>query len=98
LSGRGGPLLNQFAEKFEKAENKPAVIGLSAAAAGAFFFTEWLIHLPLMNVLLGFPIQLLGVVMLPVLGVRYLVNGKSVAADASDAVSSIVKELPGLGK
>ena len=36
--------------QFEKTEKKPAVIGWTAAAVGAFFVTEWLIHLPLLNV------------------------------------------------
>jgi hypothetical protein len=36
--------------QFEKAENKPAIIGYSAAAVGALFFSEWLIHLPVFNV------------------------------------------------
>ena len=36
--------------QFEKTEKKPAVIGWTAAAVGAFFVTEWLIHLPLVNV------------------------------------------------
>ena len=35
--------------QFEKADNKAAIIGWSAAGLGAFFFTEWLIHLPGLN-------------------------------------------------
>ncbi len=38
--------------QFEKTEKKPAVIGWTAAAVGAFFVTEWLIHLPLLNVVI----------------------------------------------
>jgi hypothetical protein len=36
--------------QFEKAENKPVVIGYVAAAAFAFFTAEWLIHLPALDV------------------------------------------------
>ena len=36
--------------QFEKTDKKAAVIGYSAAAVIAFFFSEWLIHLPLLNV------------------------------------------------
>ena len=35
--------------------------------------------------LLGFPIQLLGLVMLPYLGVRWFVDGKKASADIGDA-------------
>ena len=42
--------LKRIASQFERTEKKPAVIGWTAAAVGAFFFTEWLIHLPLLNV------------------------------------------------
>lgn len=36
--------------QFEKTDKKGAVIGWTAAGVGAFFITEWLIHLPLLNV------------------------------------------------
>lgn len=39
-------LLIKFAEKFERAENKPAVVGYISAAVAAFIIAEWLIHLP----------------------------------------------------
>jgi hypothetical protein len=48
-----------MANAYEKSDNKVAVVGWSAAAVGAFFIAEWLIHLPVFNVLLGFPVQLL---------------------------------------
>jgi hypothetical protein len=50
----GQPLLLAHRNpQFEKADNKPAIIGYSAAALGAFVFCEWLIHLPVMNVVGG---------------------------------------------
>ena len=35
--------------QFEKTDKKPAVIGWTAAAVGAFFLAEWFIHLPLLD-------------------------------------------------
>lgn len=91
--------------QFEKADNKPALLGWGVAGLSVFFFAEWLIHLPGLNFvrsgglvdhqmiyphsppqLLGFPIQLLGLVMLPYLVVRYYVDGADLAKDAGDAV------------
>jgi hypothetical protein len=54
-----------------------------------------LIHLPALNVLLGFPIQLLGLLALPYLGVRYLIDGGDVSKDAEAYASTITKKLPG---
>lgn len=110
--------------QFEKADNKPALLGWGFAGLSVFLFSEWLIHLPLFNFvrvywcaaadlnrstlctistkhtvfatrrthatrrtqLLGFPIQMLGLFMLPYLGVRYGVEGKDFVKDASEAV------------
>lgn len=85
-----------WAEKFEKAENKPVVVGWIAGALSAFIVTEWLIHLPVLDFLLGFPVQLIGVLALPVLISRYVLDGKDVLKDAGDVVSDITKKLPGL--
>ena len=35
--------------QFEKSDNKGAIIGYGAAGLIAFFFSEWLIHLPLLS-------------------------------------------------
>ena len=71
------------------------IIGYSAAAIAAFFFSEWLISRPLLNILLGWPIQLLGLTLLPYFGVKYLVEGDSISDDASDAFHRVLKKLPG---
>lgn len=47
-----------------------------------------LIHLPLLNFLLGFPIQLLGLALLPYFGVKYFVEKDSIKGDAGDAFVS----------
>lgn len=44
------PLHAHVLPQFEKAENKPVVIGWAAAAVFAFFTAEWLIHLPALDV------------------------------------------------
>lgn len=44
------PILHIVLLQFEKAENKPIVIGYIAAAAFALITAEWLIHLPALNV------------------------------------------------
>lgn len=36
--------------QFEKVENKAAVVGYIAAAVSALIFTEWLIHLPALDI------------------------------------------------
>ena len=45
-----------------------------------------LIHLPLFDFLLGFPLQLLGLLAAPYLAVRYLVDGESASDDVGKAV------------
>jgi hypothetical protein len=91
-------LLSDTQDKFEASDNKPAVIGYSVAAVFAFFFAEWFIHLPLFNFLLGFPLQLLGLLIAPYLAVRYLADGEDWYADASDAADKVIAQLPGLNK
>eukprot|EP00232_Nephroselmis_pyriformis_P019527 CAMPEP_0182880500 /NCGR_PEP_ID=MMETSP0034_2-20130328/16601_1 /TAXON_ID=156128 /ORGANISM="Nephroselmis pyriformis, Strain CCMP717" /LENGTH=157 /DNA_ID=CAMNT_0025013487 /DNA_START=1 /DNA_END=474 /DNA_ORIENTATION=- len=91
-------LLTKGAEAFEKAENKPVLVGYGVAALLAFFATEWLIHLPGLDILLGFPAELVGVLVGPVLALRYLKNGKSIATDVTDVVEDLAGILPGLKK
>eukprot|EP00873_Tetraselmis_striata_P034303 jgi/Tetstr1/454567/TSEL_041462.t1 len=88
--------LTLFAEKYEASENKGAVAGYSIGALVAFIFIEYFIHLPVFNVLLGFPLQLLGVLMAPYLGVRYLMDGKDIKDDVGTAITSVTDKLPGL--
>lgn len=90
--------LAEWADKFEKAENKPVVIGWVSAAVAAFFVAEWLIHLPALDVVLGFPVQLVGLLTLPYLGVRWFVDGGDASKDIEAAAGTIIKKLPGLDK
>ena len=54
--------------------------------------------LQVLNFILGFPVQLLGLLMLPYLGVRYLVDNESPSKDVGEAVTKVTKLLPGLDK
>lgn len=89
-------VLADIADKFERADNKVAIVGYGAAAVGATVFAEWLIHLPLFNVLLGFPIQLVGLLLTPYFVVKYFLEDGDVVADAEKVVDTITKKLPGL--
>lgn len=88
-------LLAKLSDKFDKAENKPTVIGIGVGALAAFFFVEWLIHLPVLDILLGFPAQLLGVLLGPYLLVRYLVDKEDIIQDVEAVVAKVVGVLPG---
>jgi hypothetical protein len=91
--------LMMVAEKFEKVDNKPVVVGYLVAAFFAITTAEWFIHLPLFNILLGFPIQFIGLVVTPYLALRYFVNKEAEPLeDAEFLVAKYTKELPGLGK
>lgn len=89
--------LASLADKFESSPNKIAISGWTVGIAIGILFAEWLIHRPLLNILLGFPIQLLGLLTLPYLGVRYYVDktGKP-ADDFNSAAKTVIKKLPGL--
>lgn len=92
-------VLADLGDKFEASDNKAAIVAYSAAAVFALWFSEWLIHLPALNFILGFPIQLLGLVLLPYLGVKYFVEKDgSITDDAGRAVKKVTKQLPGLDK
>eukprot|EP00803_Ostreobium_quekettii_P011508 evm.model.scf_202.1 EVM.evm.TU.scf_202.1 scf_202:7524-10405(-) len=88
-------LLMKLADKFEKVENKPLVIGYGVGSLVAFLLVEWLIHLPILDILLGFPAQLLGVLLGPVLLIRYLVDKEDISTDIEQTVAKITSLLPG---
>ncbi|KAG1667961.1 hypothetical protein FOA52_008333 [Chlamydomonas sp. UWO 241] len=91
-------VLATWADKFEKVENKPIVVAYIVGVVSALIVTEWLIHLPGLNVLLGFPLQLVGVLMTPVLVTRYVLDKKDVTGDVVSTVDDISKRLPGINK
>ena len=76
-----------------------AIVGWTAGAFGALVIGEWLINLPLLNVLLGFPIQLLGLVSAGNLTWRYYgEKAGEPLGDLEALVKKVSAELPGLGK
>ncbi|CAK0735769.1 hypothetical protein CVIRNUC_000636 [Coccomyxa viridis] len=89
-------ILTTLADKFEKTDKKPAVIGWTAAAVGSFFLAEWLIHLPLLDFLLGFPLQLVGILALPWAYVKYVDESNSIVDDLGSAAKKVTNKLPGL--
>lgn len=91
--------LELVADKFEKVDNKPVVIGYLVAAFFAIVVAEWFIHLPLFNILLGFPIQFIGLAVTPYLALRYYVDKTgSPLEDAEKLVGTYKSKLPGLDK
>lgn len=92
--------LMSAASKFEQLpqEKKIPVVGYGIAAAAAIITAEWFIHLPLFDFLLGFPIQLLGLLSLPYLGIRYFIDREDATRDAEMVLKKVTDQLPGLGK
>ncbi|KAL3154480.1 hypothetical protein ABBQ32_013944 [Trebouxia sp. C0010 RCD-2024] len=91
-------IIGKLSEKYENANNKPAVAAWAGASVFAIFFAEWLIHRPGLNILLGFPIQLFGLLLLPGAIVKYLVEKDDPSEDVRGALNKLAKRLPGLEK
>lgn len=93
-------ILADNAEKFEKLDTntKIAVVGWGAAFISAFIFAEWCMHLPALDFLIGFPVQLIGLLVTPSLLYRYLKEGKDFSKDFGTELGKLTSELPGLKK
>lgn len=91
-------LLIKVADEFDKLDNKPVVIGYGVAALLSLFFVEWLIHLPGLNFLIGFPVQLLGVLIAPYLAIRYGLDKEDWYGDIEGFLKRLAELLPGLKK
>lgn len=63
------------------------------AAAGALALGEWVIHLPVLDVLIGLPVQLLGLFVMPPLAVRWFVEGRSFEEDVEKQIGKILAAL-----
>ena len=92
-------ILADFAKDFEAypSDKKVAVAGWAAAGLGAFVFAEKLMHTVVLDVLLGFPIQMVGLLALPGLAMKVL-DGKDLVEEGGAYLSAIAKRLPGLDK
>lgn len=88
-------ILAKAADKWEKSDKKVPVIGYSVATLVAIILIEKIVHFPVLNVLLGIPLELVGVFSTVFLGVRYVKEKKDPLTDVDDIVGKITAELPG---
>lgn len=91
------PPADDAVKRFEDAPNKPVAGAYIAAAAGAILGAEYFMHLPLFNFLIGFPVQLVGLLVTPYLVLRYY-EGEDPVKDVEGVYDYILKKLPGLDK
>lgn len=89
-------LLELGAEKWEKAENKPVLVGYGVGGLVALSITETVVHAPVLNVLLGFPLELLGILSAGSLALRYLKEGEDPLEDLGKLGDTLSDTLPGL--
>ncbi len=83
------------APQFDKLENKPVVIGYGVGLLVGLYFVESLIHLPVLNLVIGFPLELLGVMSAGALALRYLKQGGDAEADLSSVAATCVARSAG---
>jgi hypothetical protein len=90
----------QWADKFESlpSDKKIPVVGYGVGAIVAFLFIEKILHTPGLDVLLGGPTQILGILALPTIVTRYVLDKKDWLEDAGAYVNDIASRLPGLKK
>ena len=93
-------VLAEWAEKFERmpSDKKVPVVGYSVGAVAAFLFIEKILHTPGLDVLLGGPVQVVGILALPSIVTRYALDKKDWMQDAGEYVDNITSRLPGLKK
>jgi hypothetical protein len=74
-----------------------AVVGWGVGAVIAFIIAERVLHAPGLDILLGVPVQALGIVALPALIVRYALDkGHDWQEDATAVLKDVARRLPGL--
>lgn len=88
-------VLAKGAESWEASDKKLAIVGYSAAALVALYVVESLIHLPVLNVLLGFPLELLGMFSAGYIAYEYVKEDGDLVADVASFTNKVTKELPG---
>jgi len=69
--------------QWEKSDAKAAVVGYSLLVLFVVYLTESLVHLPLLNVLLGVPLELLGLTSAAALAYKYTQEGGDPIDDLS---------------
>jgi len=88
-------ILARGAEAWDKSDKKVAVVGYSIATLVGLYVIESIAHLPVLNVLIGVPLELLGIFSAGALGYRYLKENQDPFADISDFTGKVTKDLPG---
>ena len=93
-------VLAEWAAKFERmpSDKRVPVVGYSVGAVAAFVFIEKILHTPGLDILLGGPVQIVGILALPTIVTRYVLDGKDWMQDAGEYVDNITSRLPGLKK
>lgn len=62
------------------------------------YYVESLVHAPILSLVLGFPLELLGICSAGALALRYLKQGGDVEADLAAVGATLTETLPGLKK
>jgi hypothetical protein len=89
-------LLIKAQRTWDTVENKPVVVGYSVGLLVGLYFVESLIHLPVLNLVIGFPLELLGVMSAGALALRYTVEGVDPTTDLAKVQATLQDTLPGL--
>jgi hypothetical protein len=74
--------------------NKDTVAAYAIGSLVALAVVDGIINLPLLNILIGAPVQILGFLTAVVLGKRYLADGGDVAADAKALAVKLNSQVP----
>ena len=82
--------------QWDKAEPKPIIAAYGVGLLVGLYFVESFIHLPVLNLVIGFPLELLGVVSAGALALRYLKQGGDIEADVNGIAATLKDTLPGL--
>ena len=90
-------ILAKAADIYEKSDNKVAVAGWAAAASFVYFHLLIIAGKGLLGgFFVGFPLEALGALVLPLVVTRYVLDKKSWYEDAEELVKDVAKRLPGL--
>jgi len=81
--------------QWEASDKKGPIVGYSALAFVGLIFVEKFIHLPLFNVLLGFPLELLGIFSAGYIAYTYVNEDGDFVGDVSKFTGKVTKDLPG---
>lgn len=87
-------LSSAAADAIAAVPNKEVVLAYGIGSLVALAIVDGIINLPLLNVLIGAPVQILGFVTALALGVRYLNDGKDAKAEAKELLLKLNGLVP----